>query len=82
VPLLIVARKRRRPDTARKFAVAALCVAAVSAIISFTSDRLVAQCEAAGNPACIDSGSAGMKLVIVAIFAIVTWVVAYLMYQD
>lgn len=82
LPLWIVAWRRRRRDTIRNFGIGAVVVAALVGIVEITSDRAVEECLAAGNPDCLDSGSAGMQLVMVAFYALVNWFVAYKIWTE
>jgi hypothetical protein len=41
------------------------------------SERQVAQCEAAGNPSCVDYGTSGLQLVLVFFFVVGAWWSAY-----
>lgn len=76
IPVFVIARRNGQPTTARRFVVAAVVIGLLSGVVSFTSEQLVMRCEAAGNTACFDSGSAGLIVVFVAGYTIVAWVKA------
>lgn len=70
IPLVVVARRRGRTETIRKFLLAGAAVAVAGATVSATSERLVRQCEEAGNPTCVDFGAMGIQFVLVAGYGI------------
>ena len=72
-PVWVVAWRHARPATMYRFGVAGLVVAMFAAANEVLSDRLVSQCEAAGNTACVDIGGAGTRLTVLGGFAIVAW---------
>jgi hypothetical protein len=46
------------------------------------SHRQVQQCQDAGLADCVDSGTAGLHLLFIGLFVVVTWFTAYTMYRD
>lgn len=70
IPLIVVTRRRERQETVRKFLFTGAAVAISCAMISATSERLVRQCEEAGNPTCVDFGASGIQFVLVAGYGI------------
>jgi hypothetical protein len=76
-PLWIVATRDRRTTTVRNFAIGATLVAVLCALMAQISERQVAQCEAAGNPSCVDYGTSGLQLVLVFFFVVGAWWSAY-----
>ncbi len=81
-PVFVVAQRRDRKETARGFLIASGIVGLLCAIIAVGSERLVSQCEAAGNPSCLDSGAKGLQLVLVGGYVLAAWVIAYFQFQD
>lgn len=69
-PVIVVAWRKGRHLMARRFLIAAGSVGILCAIISTTSEKLVSQCEAAGNTSCLDSGARGFQVLAVSIFAV------------
>ena len=84
VPVLIVARRDRLSDTIRHFLIGAGVVGLVCAVGSFTSERLVDQCVAAGSStrSCADSGTIGFQSLLVAGYAVTAWVRAFQIHND
>ena len=76
-PVLFTARRRGRAETVRRFLIAAGVIALLSGILAASSTKLTEQCEAAGNPGCVDSGSFGMQVLFFGGFAITAWLNAY-----
>lgn len=84
IPLFLVARSVGRVDSARRFAGGAAFVGLFCATLAYSSDRLVNQCIASGaNPefACVDLGSAGLKAMALAGYAIVAWLTAIVLWR-
>lgn len=71
VPIVLVARSKRRAPLARQFIIAAAIVGGLCALLAWTSRVLVDQCIAAGNTACFDYGGKGFQVMLVAIYSIV-----------
>jgi hypothetical protein len=82
VPVFLVGRVRNEPRLVRSFGLGAIAVAILCAAIAAGSERQVAQCLEAGNSDCIDSGAAGLQLVIVVIYVIAAWSTAWLTYRE
>ncbi len=82
VPVWLVAWRHERPATIRRFGLAGLAVAGFAAANEVLSDRLVTQCEAAGNTACVDVGGAGIRLMVLGGFIVVAWWRAYAIFSD
>ena len=81
-PVLFVARQRELPKMARRFLIAAGVCGLICGVLSAGSERLVNQCEAAGNLSCVDSGSSGFQLMIVAGYLGTSLVRSYLVAHD
>jgi hypothetical protein len=71
VPVILVARSRRRPSTIRNFLVGALGVGVTLAVIRVASELSVEQCENAGNTQCADYGSSGFTVLFIAGFTVI-----------
>ena len=72
IPVFIVAWQRRRMSTIRSFIWLALGLGTLAGIIEASSERLVKQCFAAGNPTCEDLGGPGLIALIFVAYLIVT----------
>lgn len=84
-PVFLVARKRNRLDTIRSFARGAAIVALFCAALEYSSERLVANCVAAGgNPdrACVDFGSTGFQTLVLGGYAVGSWFTAFVMWRQ
>jgi hypothetical protein len=81
-PTFYLAWRNGQKKTIRRFLIAAIAVGFVVAVIAVSSGQLLDQCEAENNRACFDSGSAGMRLTIMAVFVIVAWVKAAILYDS
>jgi hypothetical protein len=81
-PLLYMAWRTERLNTARNFLIGAGVVAICCAVLAVVSERQVLQCLDAGNADCIDSGAAGMQFLFVGLFAVAAWFNAYFMWRD
>lgn len=81
-PLFIVARMRKEPRTIRSFALGALVVAILCAAVAAGSERQVTQCLDAGNTDCIDSGAAGLQMVMIVLYVIAALSTAWLTYRE
>ena len=84
-PVFLVARNRSRFDTIRSFAIGAAIVALFCAALEYSSERLVANCIAAGgNPerACVDFGSAGFQTLVLGGYAVGSWFTAFFMWRQ
>lgn len=81
-PLWLVALRRDRRLTIRNYGLAGLTVAVLCALVEVASRRAEAQCEAAGNPTCYDPGGPGLQIVMVGIYLIANWYVAYMLWKD
>ena len=82
VPVLIIAWQGGLSETIRRFLIAAGVIGSVLAMISASSERLVNQCKAAGNPSCIDYGATGFQLLVVIGFVLTAAVKAFILYRD
>ncbi len=76
-PVFILARRRAKMQTFRNFVIGVGVVGMLMAITHYTSDRLVAQCQAVGNTQCVDAGSTGMLVLFGIGFAVVAGVRAW-----
>ena len=61
-PLFLMARRKGRPELLRKFVIGAAGIGLFCGLVAAGSERLVNQCDAAGNPTCIDYGGAGFQV--------------------
>ncbi|MCI0425569.1 MAG: hypothetical protein L0Z47_06935 [Actinobacteria bacterium] len=78
-PVFLVARRQRRYDTVRNFAISAAVIALLCVAVEVVSERQVAQCVAAGNAECIDAGASGLQLLFAGGYVVAAWVAAYSM---
>lgn len=76
-PLWVTAIRRQRRTTVKNFAIGAAVVAIVCGLLAQISERQVQQCEAAGNPTCVDYGTSGLQMVMVFFFVVAAWWSAY-----
>jgi uncharacterized membrane protein len=81
-PLLYMAWRRERLVTARNFLIGAGVVAILCSVLAVVSERQVLQCLDAGNSDCVDSGAAGMQLLLIGLFAVAAWLNAFFMWRD
>ena len=81
-PLLYMAWRKEMLVTARNFLIGAGVVALLCSVLAVVSERQVMQCLDAGNSDCIDSGAAGMQLLLVGLFVVVAWFNAFFMWRD
>jgi len=77
VPVFVVARRRRRPNTIRNVAISAVVVGGLMGLTRFTSNRLVEQCIDVGNTQCYDAGSTGILWLFAIGFTVVVWARAW-----
>lgn len=82
IPTFYLAWRKGRKKTIRRFLIAGSTVGLILAVISATSQRLVEQCEAVNYLGCVDYGSAGMRLTIIVVFIIVSWVKAAILFNE
>lgn len=82
IPLWWVAFQAQKRTTLRNFTIAAALIAFFSALMAAISDRQIAQCEAAGNTACIDYGTTGLQAVMVFFFVVGAWWSAYSIWRS
>ncbi len=61
-PLFRIARRKGRPEVIRRFVIGAASIGLFCGLVAAGSERLVSQCEVAGNPTCIDYGAAGFQI--------------------
>ena len=78
-PLFYMARKKRRFDTIRSFAIGGAVVVALVAGLAQVSKVQVDQCLEAGNPNCVDAGTSGLQILIMGGYVIAAWWVAYVL---
>lgn len=76
-PLWCVAYRVGRRTTIKNFFFLASGIAFAGALMAAISERQMAQCRAAGNPACFDYGTTGMQMVMVFFFVVAAWWSAY-----
>lgn len=76
-PLWWIAHRSGKRTTIRNFAIAASGIAVLSALMAAISERQIAQCEAAGNTACIDYGTTGLQFVMIFFYVVGAWWSAY-----
>lgn len=81
-PVTIIGLQDGRPNTARRFIFGAIVVGVSCASISLVSDWLVGLCREAGNTSCIDYGAAGMQLLLLLAYGIVSFSRAYLISRN
>jgi len=81
-PVFVVAMRKGRRQTVRKFFVAATAIGVFVAAVTAGSARLEDQCRAAGNPTCLDYGFEGFLLVIAFGWVIVTWTIAGIIHRE
>lgn len=81
-PLFVISFRRDRPRTSRNFALAAVVIGVACGSLAGISQRQVQQCQDAGIADCVDSGTAGLQLLFIGLFVVVTWFTAYTMYRD
>lgn len=82
VPLFLVTRRTGRRATARRFLIAAVILGVFCAGLSASSERLVNQCRAAGNPTCLDFGASGLQTLLIAGYAIMSWIMTVVVYRE
>lgn len=82
VPVFIVGRLRKEPRLIRSFGLGALAIAILCAAVAAGSERQVTQCLDAGNSDCVDSGAAGLQLVMIVVYVIAAWSTAWLTYRE
>lgn len=70
IPTLVLARRKRRAKTARRFLITGGIIALFCALVSALSERLVRQCEEVGNTSCVDYGATGMQFLLIAGYAV------------
>ena len=82
IPLAVVARGRRRTKTVQRYVIGAAGTGFVCALIAASSERLVSQCEAAGNSNCFDSGATGLQMLFLGGYGFAVLLAAFLIYRD
>lgn len=82
VPVFVVARLKDEPQLIRSFGLGAVGIAILCAAVAAGSERQVAQCLDAGNSDCIDSGAAGLQLLMIVLYVITAWSTAWLNYRQ
>ncbi|HEX9848292.1 MAG TPA: hypothetical protein VGB33_07725 [Acidimicrobiia bacterium] len=81
-PVFMVAWRKRRTKTIRSFLISAGVVGILSGLTAGSSERQVAQCLEAGNSDCVDSGAAGLQLLMMVIYVVVAWYSAIVIYRE
>lgn len=78
-PALVIALKRGLRSTVRRFLLASAGVGVATGLLSLVSRWLVDRCREAGNTGCVDYGAAGMQLLVLVAFGIVSLTRAFVM---
>ncbi len=73
IPLFLMARRKGRPEVFRKFVIGAAGIGLFCGLIAAGSEKLVNQCEVAGNSTCIDFGGAGFQVFALVGYALVAF---------
>jgi hypothetical protein len=81
IPLFVVARRKGRTKTTRRFLIAAGVIGLFTALVSAGSESLESRCEAVGNFNCLDFGSTGLQFIFIAGYAISSWIAAVIVNQ-
>ena len=81
LPVILLSR-HRNPVRARRFLVGAVAAGLVCGVLAATSEKLVDDCVAAGNPTCVDYGGTGMQAMIAVGYAAVALVRGYQLWRD
>ncbi len=76
LPVLIVARRQKRPQVARRFLVAAGSIGLFFAASAAASEQLKEDCGASGSIACLDVGFVGLLYFVAGGYIIAALVVA------
>lgn len=79
LPLFLVAHRQEQHQLIRQFFMGAVVVGVICGVLDASSQRLVDDCERAGNPQCFDYGSTGLQSIAVAAYATIAWIKAYLL---
>ncbi|MEL6980898.1 MAG: hypothetical protein AAFO29_00585 [Actinomycetota bacterium] len=83
LPVVLVARRDDyHRGVGRKFVLAGLGAGLGCGLVVASSNRLVQQCEEAGNSQCFDAGATGLVTVVIAGFVIVSVIRAYLLLTE
>ncbi|MEE8406487.1 MAG: hypothetical protein V3S32_04990 [Acidimicrobiia bacterium] len=82
IPLFVVARRKGRTKTTRRFLIAAGVIGLFTALGSVGSEILESRCEAVGNFNCLDFGSAGLQFLFIVGYVISSWVAAVIINQE
>lgn len=81
-PLWLVAWRGRRIATGRNFLIGAGAIGLTIGLLAGTSQRQVDLCLEAGNSDCVDSGTAGLRLLFIVLYLVAAWTVAYFIWKD
>jgi len=73
IPLFVMARRKGRPKVLRKFVIGAAGIGLFCGLVAAGSERLVNQCDVAGNATCIDYGGAGFQVFALVGYALVAF---------
>lgn len=76
-PLFLTTYRRNLTQTTRRFLLSAAGIGTVIGFLAFSSERIVQQCEAAGNSACVDFGAPGLVLLAIVGYVTVAWARAW-----
>jgi TM2 domain-containing membrane protein YozV len=82
IPLFLMAHRKGRPEVLRKFFVGAAGIGLFCGLVAAGSERLLNQCDAAGNPTCIDYGGAGFQVFALIGYALVAFGSALYLRQE
>ena len=82
IPLAIIGRRKGRHRTVTRYAAGAVATGVVCALVASSSDRLVKQCEAAGNPTCVDFGATGLQMLFLGGYGFAVLLNAFLIFRD
>ncbi len=82
IPLAVIGRRKGRHKTVTRYVYGAIGTGVVCALVASSSERLVDQCEVAGNPTCIDFGATGIQMLLLGGYGFAVLLNAFLVYRD
>ena len=82
VPVKLVSAKVQRRHNTKKWTLAALVIASISALLDWGSRRMRDACELELEEACPDVGGAGTQFLLIGGFVFWALLSAYLRYND